>query len=104
MGSAAYVAGQYFVNLLDELKKSNEYLNAFRSTVSQFDNAFGIRNISTYAMPPLGGLGNETVKVQTAVPGTLKIVDSNNNAQQNNTQTQDTGYYLCEPNYDCNHY
>ncbi|VFR13605.1 hypothetical protein SPFM14_00270 [Salmonella phage SPFM14] len=104
MGSAAYVAGQWFVNLLDELKKSNEYLNAFRWTVSQFDNAFGIRNISTYAMHPLGGLGNETVKVQTAVPGTSKIVDSNNNAQQNNTQTQDTAYYLCEPNYDCNHY
>ncbi|VFR12721.1 hypothetical protein SPFM10_00268 [Salmonella phage SPFM10] len=47
MGSAAYVDAMHFVNLLDELKKSNEYLNAGTSTVSQFDNAFGIRNIST---------------------------------------------------------
>ncbi|VFR12723.1 hypothetical protein SPFM10_00269 [Salmonella phage SPFM10] len=42
--------------------------------------------------------------MQTAVLKMVKIVDSNNNAQQNNTQTLTGRYYLCEPNYDCNHY
>ncbi|VFR11612.1 hypothetical protein SPFM6_00285 [Salmonella phage SPFM6] len=34
----------------------------------------------------------------------VKIVDSNNNAQQNKFHEITGRYYLCEPNYDCNHY
>ncbi|VFR11611.1 hypothetical protein SPFM6_00284 [Salmonella phage SPFM6] len=63
MGSAISTYAMHFVNLLDELKKSNETAVPGTSTVSQFDNAFGIRNTQTQDTAPLGGLGNETVKV-----------------------------------------